>query len=206
MESYTIEDPKTIKLVMDALKKTDKNIILENVEIIEYFENNKELDPTTCFLNYVRSLKNGNLIVLSNPEIIEYFNILDISPEKYLSEHIKSPKNNIPIDEINAHYKEYEQCTEDIDKIMDSLKTLNIKTKKNAKYFLWKYIKDKPTDFKCDVCQVFVSKNYKGLSIHKRSCISCKEKPERDKKLNKILQPIKKSTNDSNKEDTHDET
>jgi hypothetical protein len=57
MESYTIEDPKTIKLVMDALKKTDKKMILENDEIVEYFENNKELNPDACFLNYVRSLK-----------------------------------------------------------------------------------------------------------------------------------------------------
>lgn len=208
MDSYTIEDPKTIKLVMDALKKTDKKIILENDEIVEYFENNKELDPNVCFLDYVRSLKNNKSIVLSNSEIIDYFNTLDTPPEKYLLEHIKSPKNNIPIDEINAHYKEYEQYAEDIDRIVDFLKTLNAKTKKNAKYFLWKYIKDKPTDFKCDICQVFVSKNYKGLSIHKRSCIPCKEKPEKSKhkKTNKLLQTIKESRDDSDEEDTHDET
>jgi len=207
MDSFTIEDPKTIKLVMDALKKTDKKIILENDEIVEYFENNKELDPTACFLDYVRSLKKDNLIVISNPEIIEYFNTLETSPEKYLLEHIKSPKNNIPIDEINAHYKEYEQYTEDIDKIVDSLKTLNAKTKKNAKYFLWKYNKDKSTDFKCDICQSFISKNYKGLSIHKRTCIPCKEKPERNKykKTNKPLQSIKEGMNDSDEEDTTEE-
>jgi hypothetical protein len=180
---------------------------LENDEIVEYFENNKELDPTACFLDYVRSLKNGNVVVLSNPDIIEYFNTLETSPEKYLLEHIKSPKNNIPIDEINAHYKEYEQYTEDIDKIMDSLKTLNTKTKKNAKYFLWKYNKDNSTDFKCDICQSFISKNFKGLSIHKRSCVPFKEKPEkgRYKKSNKLLQPIKESTNDSDEEDTQEE-
>ncbi len=198
MDSYTIEDPITIKLVMDALKKTDKKIIIEDDEIIEYFENNKEVDPQACFLDYIRSLKNDKIIVLSNTEIIEYFNTLDTPPEKYLLEHIKSPKNNIPIDEINAHYKEYERYTEDIDKIIDSLKTLNTKTKKNTKYFLWKYIKDKPTDFKCDICQLFVSKNYKGLSIHKRSCVPCKEKPEKGKykKPNKLVQTIKESSNE----------
>lgn len=212
MESFTIDDPKTIKLVMNTLMKNEKKIILDDEQIIEYFETNKELDPQKCILDYIHSLKNtpqtpDPTIVLNNPEIIEYFNAMKVDPERYLLEYIKSPKNNVPIDEINAHYKEYEQYTEDMEKIMESIKTFNTKVKKNAKYFLWKYIKDKNTNFKCDICQTFVSKNYKGLSIHKRSCVPCKEKPEKGKckKLYKPLQNSKENTSDSEEEEIQEE-
>ena len=222
MESITIDDPKMIKLVMNTLMKNEKKIILDDEQIIEYFETNKELDPQKCILNYIHSLKNNThqttqttdtgdpphpAIVLNNPEIIDYFTTMEVEPETYLLEYIKSPKNNIPIDELNAHYKEYDQYTEDMEKIMESIKTFNTKVKKNAKYFLWKYIKDKNTNFKCDICQTFVSKNYKGLSIHKRSCVPCKEKPEKGKckKSCKTLQNIKENTSDSEEEETQEE-
>lgn len=212
MESLTIDDPKTIKLVMNTLMKNDKKIILDDEQIIDFFETNKELDPQKCVLDYIISLKTAPqptdiTIVLNNPEIIEYFNTMEEDPETYLLKYIKSPKNNVPIDEINAHYKEYEQYTDDMDKIMESIKTFNMKVKKNAKYFLWKYIKDKNTNFKCDICQTFVSKNYKGLSIHKRSCVPCKEKPEKNKykKSCKLLQNIKENTSDSEEEETQKE-
>lgn len=203
MESFTIDDPKTIKLVMNTLMKNEKKIILDDEQIIEYFETNKELDPQKCILDYIHSLKNDAhtthtthttshhpTIVLKNPEIIEYFTTMEVEPETYLLEYIKSPKNNVPIDEMNAHYKEYEQYTDDMEKIMESIKTFNTNVKKNAKYFLWKYIKDKNTNFKCDICQTFVSKNYKGLAIHKRSCVPCKEKSEKGNFPTSVLRSL----------------
>ncbi len=57
------------------------------------------------------------MIVLSNPEVIEYFKTLETPP-----------RNIIGIYKITK-----EQYTEDIDKIADSLKTLNTKNKEKRK-------------------------------------------------------------------------
>jgi hypothetical protein len=124
-----------------------KQIIFDNEDILNFFESNKDINPQLFLLKSIDSFKN-----------------------EHTNNDIPQSNSNGYLNEINSHFKEYQKYEEDIENLLNSLKNIKTKIKKNENEYLWKYIKEKNNDFVCDNCKIFISKSIKGLSIHKRKC------------------------------------